>query len=59
MIVNASIKFHMCHCKIIHCSYMVLYLEYERDSEDNPADFLLDTIIRNEVTLDMAKQEGI
>ena len=34
----------------------IICVDYERDSEDNPADFFLDTIIKNEVTLDKAKQ---
>lgn len=38
---------------------MLLYIEYERDPEDNPPDFFLDTIINNEVTLDMANQTGM
>lgn len=38
---------------------MLLYIEYERDPEDNPADFFLDTIIKNEVTLDMVNQTGM
>ena len=48
----ASVKFLYKLHTFLFCT------EYERDPEDNPADFFLDTIITNEVTLDMAKQEG-
>ena len=44
---------------IIYVLLMLLYIEYERDPEDNPADFFLDTIINYEVTLDMANQTGM
>ena len=48
----------MSHCTIKLVG-IILYTDYERDAEDNPADFFLDTIITNEVTIDMAKQEGV
>jgi len=40
--------FHNAH---IYCIYMtyVICADFERDPEDNPADFFLDTIITNEI----------
>ena len=44
---------------IIRLSQQFLFCaEYERDPEDNPADFFLDTIITNEVALDVRNEEG-
>lgn len=34
----------------------IICVGHRRDSEDNPADFFLDTIINSKVTLDMTKQ---
>lgn len=48
----------MAHCTMKLVG-IILYTDYERDPEDNPADFFLDTIITNELTIDMAKQEGV
>ena len=48
-------------CQIASCiveKILIYYSDYERDPEDNPADFFLDTIITNEMSLDVAEQEG-